>query len=244
MQLSKAIRTKILSSEGKCMFTVNCFETLIILLIPDLNFFLLLFINSVMIDELNLMIRAKIVLNDTVPSSSFNNCVSLSVTNGILNIQYKNYFQLDLTLQCLDIQSVWKILNFSLHESIKRTSTVSYDFSTLESDVMQILREKVSAIVNKVEEVQSDDAMVVVAAPSDDLSIGEKKKGVEFNLIAMVSICRHVAVGASLRILYMQSLSHISHVGKSYVQSSYSEGYEDTLSVLKIDFWLRQPGGY
>ena len=199
-----------------------------------------------MIDELNLMIRAKTVINDTVPSSSFNNCVSLTVTNGILYIKYKNYFELDLTLQCLDIQSVWKVLNFSLHESIRRTSTVSYDFSSLESEVMQILREKIAVTSNKVEEVQSDDKMVVVeavAAEGEQSSTKEMKNGEVFNLMAMVSICRHVAVGASLRILYMQSLSHISHVGKTYVHSSYSEGDGDTLSVVKIDFWLRQPGG-
>jgi hypothetical protein len=110
---------------------------------------------------------------------------------------------------------------------------------------MQILREKIAAISNKVEEIQSEDKMVVVAAADgDQLSTEAMQEGEVFNLMAMVSICRHVSVGASLRILYMQSLSHISHVGKTYVHSSYSEGNGDTLSVVKIDFWLRQPRGY
>ena len=198
--------------------------------------------NSAMIDELNLMIRAKIVLNDVVPVSCFHNSISLSVAKGILYVKYKNYFDLDLTLQYLDIQSEWKLLNFSLHDSIKRTSTASYEFSSLESEVMQILREKVAAIQiqKKVEEVPSEDSMVVVLSDEDQSTAVMKK---EFNLMAMIPICRHVAIGASLRILYIQSLAHISHVGKANVQASYSEGDEAALSVLKIDFWLKQPGG-
>ena len=192
-----------------------------------------------------MLIRAKVFLVDAIPPSSiYGNVLSTSIQNGVLLLDYANYFQLIVTLQHIDVNSRWTVLSFSLYSSGIDYMSQSYDFSSIEAEVLRVLRDKVSSS-SDVRMSAEENSMVITSNESDlanaVMNLDEEKP--TFNIAKMVSLCRHVAVGASLRLLYVQSIAHIELVGKNYVQSAYIDSDKDGSSVVKVDFWMKQSGG-
>jgi len=195
--------------------------------------------------ELDLVIRSKVILVDPISLSAFSGRLSLSVLNGILTITYQQLFTLMLTLQHCDISSNWTVLSFSILSTVSsfNCSQCSYDFSSLEADVLQILRNKTN---QDTATSTSNTAMKHDLKDSSNSQLMEVDSFVESNppvscsLIQLVTLCRHVSISASLRLLFLQSLNFIATVAKNFLHSSFVE--ETDSSSMIVNFWLKRSG--
>lgn len=177
--------------------------------------------------ELSIMIRAKILLNDPLPYLDHGHLISVSVQNGTLKVTYTHLFELVLTLRHLDVEADWNILSFTILSAMHRLdgNSSTYEFGAIETEVQRTLREKI--------EKYSIDASETGIAESIPLN-GKKY----FKLSQIMAICRHVAIGASQRLLYVQSQAYISNCAKHFVQSVLTDEAEGCL--IKVAFWPKQ----
>jgi hypothetical protein len=93
-------------------------------------------------NDLNIFIRSKLYLNDSIP----NNLNNVTIQDGILTITQPFLYELHLSLQTLTLESEWKILKLSLlcknHEyEYSCYPEIEYDIKQYEKDVITVLQE-------------------------------------------------------------------------------------------------------
>lgn len=186
--------------------------------------------SSVISSDLDVFIRAKLILHDPLPRDV---PVKKLVTGGVLVIEYPHYFIMHLTLCELHETSRWKILGCKL---LCSEDDDDAELIVLEKHLLRLLKKATT---------EATDTSAVDGAVAADPSSGPLNTS-SVCLRRMVLLCRHAAIGAGLRELYSRTVAHLSTTYGSF-EGVCRVDFVDSLhcsSYLSLKYWTSTHDGY
>lgn len=191
--------------------------------------------SSVISSDLDVFIRAKLILHDPLPRDV---PVKKLVTGGVLAIKYPHYFIMHLTLCELHETARWKILGCKL---LCSKDDDDAELIVLEKHLLRLLKKTTAAM--EVANTNAADGILptaVASDPSGPLSINNNNNNTVCLLRRMVLLCRHAAIGVGLRELYSRTVAHLSTAYGSFegvCRVDFVDSSPHCSSYLSLKYW-------
>lgn len=219
--------------------------------------------------SLNIYLRSKLTLSDTVPLGTEYS----SVDNGVFTMGVRNMFELAITLQYLDIDSPWNVLRLKLCVSSHSREYFhsQQDLSEVENDVLMVLRR----IAEKNTKLDDSGSIAVTGNGVDstaqngsgstnledqNCTIIDKAQSDTASSVPVTSIsitgtaspcpvlpriyviCQHAAYATALRYLFVQASEYSKTIWLGICRAEFQE--KSNYSQFVFRFWKSNKAAY
>lgn len=180
--------------------------------------------------DLDVFLKIKVNLVDIIQQDW---PVKVSIAQGLLTIEYPNFFQLFLTLRTLSERADWTVLNcrlsYEMNDSVTQTQAqveISQDKTQLIDSLRKLCTVQPAEVAHSEQEIQDSSTEAVH---------GTELK--ENKLQAMLLQCRAAALTAGLKVLHQQLVGSLET--PSYFKDTFSANLvtRDSTRYLSLKFW-------
>jgi hypothetical protein len=112
-----------------------------------------------LIDSLGLYIRSRLLFKEKLPNLPY---FSISLTDGVLTIRNHFYYQLNLTLNSLSIDSRWKTLSFTFHDPVALKLQAKFSSSIWDEKKQKNLEKEILLLIQDEKNNKSIDSLLSV----------------------------------------------------------------------------------
>jgi hypothetical protein len=117
-----------------------------------------------------------------------------------------------------------------------------FDFDPASIDLCEILRGKIDFYRQKIEQTKLREESMKLESPQipigDNALLSAPLPNQTLTIEKMVSICRHFAIGCSIRLIFLQSIHYEKTIWKNFIRTEFLE--DNGGSVLVLHFWRQQ----